>query len=881
MHRRPFFIGGDRRFAIAVACLLTVLLCRSAISSAPDAGDAPPTRRAPEIPRPLRSRDLGNWMKEIAPADAERVKFEQAFDAYVDQWEQLRDQSVRPAQSKRDAAEGDATADAAWRASAARTYDAVSRIEGSMFDAMRTAKLDEDQKAKLDRIASTRARKRAGSAVRGVPVNLPKTPALKDLPAEKAAAIDQRLSEWERSATPLIERLAVASLDDKGADREKDLRRKVLAGERAAVLDIAALLPAEAGQKYAGSFRRQALSSGSSWGTFAMKTPESLRNRLGDEQAPEKYKEAFDKISQWQKQREALEEAALDTLTGDKVAPEAMAELESKYAQLNESSLADIAQAANMPDLAEPSSGMMISFNSLDDGPIDLGDLGDLGELSGGEGGAMMFSSVDVVGGAEAGAGVQASHSMFVMRGDGGGGEMMEGTSIRTMNVQMVVDESSQPGSVAIRRDSTPPELQVEGNPEVKIPPQMSEKIGDAIASAVAQSIEENNGPDTMAGSFHGGMIQMRPLNRQEIEGLRVRLAVPDAKRAVWDALATDLLQNNSEWLKGAPAGGFPIMVGEDLATYQKQQGERVAALSALEDAWFDDMKTGVQGIDPVLVDRERGRRALERVFASTRSSAMPMPDMMMSRWGRVDLYKAADALSPEARARAMPSIDAWCQQMQQELAPFPDRIADFNLAQRSHMNIISSDDGAGKVSMSMNVDSTGAAEIEKLRKPITEAWKHVEQTQMNGVDTVAAALGEPDAKLFRRAVRQQTHPEVFKTQEKVNQAVERVTALPSISPAQLKAVNALMDDYRLRCDTLIERSIEHTDKSDAGIARMMQGPSSSKKAEDGVKEARAMQVTERMRGDASYDREELNASALRRLRAALTEEQAKAAKLN
>ena len=59
-----------------------------------------------------------------------------------------------------------------------------------------------------------------------------------------------------------------------------------------------------------------------------------------------------------------------------------------------------------------------------------------------------------------------------------------------------------------------------------------------------------------------------------------------------------------------------------------------------------------------------------------------------------------------------------------------------------------------------------------------------------------------------------------------------------------------------------------------------MEGLSQSQPA-DMAKQERAMVSTDIARGDASYDREELNARALRQLRAAITAEQAKAAKVN
>ena len=95
-----------------------------------------------------------------------------------------------------------------------------------------------------------------------------------------------------------------------------------------------------------------------------------------------------------------------------------------------------------------------------------------------------------------------------------------------------------------------------------------------------------------------------------------------------------------------------------------------------------------------------------------------------------------------------------------------------------------------------------------------------------------------------------------------------------------MQAVTALANDYHQRADTLIARSIEQTQRNDAAMATMMEGPAQAQPA-DMAKQERAMMSTDIARTDASYDREELNARALRQLRAALTAEQAKVAKVN
>ena len=113
-----------------------------------------------------------------------------------------------------------------------------------MFDAMRAAGLSTEQTAALDRDADARTRARAAAVLGGVRVNLPRVPGLKQLPADTQTAIDQKTRAWEVSATPVIDRLATASMDDKAADRAADLKRKLLASQRSAVRDIATLLRA-------------------------------------------------------------------------------------------------------------------------------------------------------------------------------------------------------------------------------------------------------------------------------------------------------------------------------------------------------------------------------------------------------------------------------------------------------------------------------------------------------------------------------------------------------------------------------------------------------------------------------------------------------------
>ncbi|MEY4769380.1 MAG: hypothetical protein RIQ40_120, partial [Planctomycetota bacterium] len=361
-----------------------------------------------DLPTPLRSKDLQKWITDVKPSDAQRVAMERAFDACVDQWTVLRDQTVRPAQGKLDAKSDDPAAEAAWRTTVARAFETTRGTERTMFDAMRAAGLSTEQTAALDRDADARTRTRASAVLGGVRVNLPRAPGLLGLPADTQTAIDQKTRAWEVSATPVIDRLATASMDDKAADRAADLKRKLLASQRSAVRDIATLLPAPQAAQYLQTFRRQSLPGGLVRGGFGARSPMSMREKLD----PTQHKAALDKLDEWQKQRETMEEAAIEAMLSDSFTADTMKQMESQYAKLNSDNAADIAATAGMPELNAPGNSVTINMSDVAEGI-------DLSELAGFEGTAK-FSSItdsDTPDGVDM-SGAGASRTIVMVSGD-------------------------------------------------------------------------------------------------------------------------------------------------------------------------------------------------------------------------------------------------------------------------------------------------------------------------------------------------------------------------------------------------------------------------------------------------------------------------------
>ncbi len=817
-----------------------------------------------EVPPPLRSADLRKWMVELKPSDAQRVQMEQAFDACVEEWQRLRDGTVRPAEAKLDAAKDDAKALDAWHATLARATESMAGIERTMFAAIRAACVDDAQRMQADRVAAARARGRAAAAVHAMGVSLPRVPGLKDLPEETRARIQARQTEWELSATPTIERLAAATLDG-AQDRERDLARKVLLSQRSAARDIAALLPKDAAERYLRAFRRNALPQGSIWSGFEGLPPAMVRRRLD----PATQADAVARLEAWERKRDELQEQALDALVAAGAPGEMLAALSDEFRKLNDASLRGIAESAGMPDLDQPNEGFAFAM---------MGEDGDGGLPEGLMSGAMTMSAVSMGEGAPMGAeGNAMVSSVMVIRSDTGAGEAEAPAGVTEM----------RSATIQIQTTGDAPIL-VQGTPvAVALPPEVSAQIGEAVANAVANggsgSAITADSDDPRFAMGMPGARRVRPLGRQDIDAIRTRLAVPDAQRTVWDALADDLLQAAADWTSAAPSGRMGDMLpaqGQSVDDFVKARAQRRAELARLEDAWFDNLKAGMQGLAPGAVDTERARRALQRERGAARGGGLMMSAVSPSRAAGMDLDQAADRLSADGRTRSAAALAAWRRDLTEALAALGPLSDDLTRAQLSMMKASSEEDdqGGARTSMNLTIDETQMAELDKLKKPLQAAWKRVDQVQETGLQSMLASLPQGDARALRRAVLKQTHPEAFRSQEQVDAALARTVALPGLTPEQLQAVDALADAYRSRSETLVERSIERTDRADAAVQGLMAGMDGPGQ---GLANFKAMQSTERNRSDAGYDREELNARAMRQLRALLSPEQAAAAKLN
>ena len=134
---------------------------------------------------------------------------------------------------------------------------------------------------------------------------------------------------------------------------------------------------------------------------------------------------------------------------------------------------------------------------------------------------------------------------------------------------------------------------------------------------------------------------------------------------------------------------------------------------------------------------------------------------------------------------------------------------------------------------------------------------------------------------MLRRAISAQQYPEVFRPMQRTDRMIERVMSLPDLSMKQVAALDAEVEAFRVKSDAVAERAIASITEADKAQSDIMSGTGDSSDAEVATAKFARMKTSEMTAADLDYDRSELSARTLRRLRALLTPEQAAAAKLD
>jgi hypothetical protein len=767
----------------------------------------------PQTPPPIRSKDL-NRMLEAMQAGAEaRAAAVAAFDAYVDRWQRLRDETIRPLQASMaaalakapgtagtemdfgvpDAPAGDAQTPAAaeaaaaaisaeieefrrameardgaraaalepFRARAAAVPNDVRAAERAFFELLRATATSDAQRAVVEREELVRRRRIAVAsrpdlrASFGLALTFPALPA--GVPADEAlrARIDACILAWERAST--------ASLEQGGTADEFRSRRI------AAAVEVAAMMPDEVGTRWVRGVRGRAANALGLWG---IDPAAGLESALGDRATPE----VRARIDRWAEERDALvvQAAAPPPAPVDGVAASDRMALMMRDRELSEAALTDLAALIADPSLDKDALETKLMAESWKRRPDDDGDARFSGE-------SMMRSAME--------------------------------RSIATLGG----DEAADAGD---SEDADP------------FDPAMMERIASA------------------------GTIR-----RADLELVRARLGIPDEGATLWDQLCDDLVAKSADIESEMKSIVQAAAEGRGMVERSRAIARR---REAAETAWFDAVAAAFPSIPAEAIDAERGRRAVRRAVEGG-SIFLVQARMTGNRWIDADLDRAADGCSPDARRAAARPLADWRGAQAaavNDLIACSERMVERMVAAQEAMQAAAADGNAASMAAFEGFQKAQA----DYQREVDEVSRRAEATLAASTQAVAEAMPRPQGAVFRRGVRRQMHPEVYRDQDRVDAAIDAALGDPSLTPDQRGAAAAAWGESQTRFEGIAERLIAQSAKTDRAMADMF-GDMLADGDDGGPSE---MERAALASDDLAYDQAELRARTVRRVRAAV-----------
>ena len=769
------------------------------------------------VPGPLTSAQFEQTLEQAHLPASERPTAEAAFDAYVEEWQRLRDRTLRPLRAELDLldaqvasaalahqgerppseatdAERMAQAEAfrqlyetieatraTLRVRARQAWEQIGQMDARLLACLRAGRGSEEATAAMDALAQKRARGLAAAMIRSCAgssadpalARLPGPP--KGLDAERAAAFRERLSRLERDSLPLLKRYAATCVAEGEPAAEDSAALTNLVQLRLKALDeLGAMLDGDAGCTWVDAARDRMMQGGY-WGV--LRAPRvAVVEAIGDRMDPA----ARRRLDRWTQERRAIENELLLGSDDWKFRQERTEALK----QLDAGAAAELAESTRTPALVEESFARNAAIRAMRDE-----DRSSLTAIPGDDDGAF--------------AGMQ-----------------------RRMEARM--QAALGPGDQA----------DAGGNP--------------AMAA-----------------------MQQRGLQRPQVDRIREALGVPADKRSVWDALAQDVLEasqtlHREKSIKPSDMNAPP----QEAMAALMRMGEYRTQQQALEDRWFDSIAAALPEVPQAALADQRSRRALQRL-RDLGGLARMVSVMSGDRSSDLDLDAPIDRLPPEARALLAPQVLAARERRTREL------LASIEAAEALVRAM-------SKLSAGMDPNATPDPEqltalMEEQRRFGLAAQQRAERAKADHqqeMEAMAAVLPKGAAAALRRMVRAQEFPEVYRDMERIDRSIERAMSLADLSTEQVTALGAESDAFRVRSDEIAERAITALTQAETAQSQLMTAATDRTDPQASMQRLADMTRSETAHADLEFDRTELSARTLRRLRALLTPAQVEAARL-
>jgi len=383
----------------------------------------------------------------------------------------------------------------------------------------------------------------------------------------------------------------------------------------------------------------------------------------------------------------------------------------------------------------------------------------------------------------------------------------------------------------------------------------------DRIQSRTAASLGEDASEESAPAERLGGeesmqqMLALRSLRHADTVAIRDRLGIPEAQQGLWDTMANDVLAQTEAARAEASEAYDKIVQGGDNKVGTDALAARkrfMAGAAAAEDRWFDAVAAAFPAVAKPAIDAERGRRALRRTIESSAMLLM-FSRLGGNRWIDVDLDLATDRLSPAARQKAAAALGDW------RLRKIASIDAIVGVTERLMERMMEPAAARAEDRMAKHEEI-----MSRYKRDSDGCARRARAEQASDLETVAAALGDRDGAAFRRAVRRQSYPEIYRAQDAAESAFGRAMADKSVPAERKVEIAEAWDRLTTGFDPIATRLIKASEASDEAMGNMMGGTSDhdvmTERMSDASRKAAELSAAE-------YDAVELRAHAARRLR--------------
>lgn len=407
----------------------------------------------------------------------------------------------------------------------------------------------------------------------------------------------------------------------------------------------------------------------------------------------------------------------------------------------------------------------------------------------------------------------------------------------------------------------------------------LGEALGEAVTASVMIGVGDGNGEmiivsgdEFSGGSFasmgYGGGDRRiaKAMSRADADALAKRLSISEAERVVFDAVFEDYALNGKNIeasfspKSDHSADDSPQVMFGAMRAMQGQLAELRGAIEAADASFFADL--GV--VCPTAME-SGALAAAEHARARALATSGEAPSAATA-----DIAEAfiAAEVSAEGRASALESVTAW----EQEASPqFTSRAHELDAIARQRMQLenemqieMTHSESAGGVSQSTTVTVAGDNEkiLDKmltLEARQTALSVKAEKSNLAALGNICAALPEVDGTKLRRAWQRLAYPRVYDAGSSAEGIFVKALALRELSAEQRAAIEVMKSEYNEAVEALAGEFIARPAPARANLG---DGP-------EGLNIV-AMQTAERERKRLTADREELNQSAVRRLKETL-----------